>query len=49
MNRLIAYVDDAAHALGVLEALRNTPDASVPRQWIVGACTPRVTQHVRNG
>ena len=46
MNRLIVYVDDATHAWGVLEALRNTPDASAPRQWIVVACAPRVTQHV---
>lgn len=46
MNRLIVYVDDATHAWGVLEALRNTPDASAPRHWILVACTPRVTQHV---
>ena len=46
MNRLIVYVDDATHAWGVHEALRNTPDASAPRQWIVVACAPRVTQHV---
>jgi len=46
MNRLIVYVDDATHAWGVLQALRNTPDASAPRQWILVACAPRVTQHV---
>lgn len=46
MNRLIVYVDDATHAWGVLQALRNTPDASAPRQWIEVACAPRVTQHV---
>ena len=46
MNRLIVYVDDATHAWGVLEALRNTPDASAPKQWILVACAPRVTQHV---
>ncbi len=46
MNRLIVYVDDATHAWSVLQALRNTPDASAPKQWILVACAPRVTQHV---
>lgn len=44
MDKVIVYVDDAAHALGVLQPLLAGPPA--PRQWIVLACAPRVTQHV---
>lgn len=46
MNRLIVYVDDATHAWGVLQSIRSTAGAPAPRQWILVACAPRVTQHV---
>ena len=45
MDTLIVYVDDAAHAWGILEPLRSS-SAAVPRQWIVVACAPRVTHHM---
>lgn len=46
MDKLIVYVDDAAHALGVLQPLQVAAPGAVPRQWILVACAPRVTHHV---
>lgn len=44
MHKLIVYVDDAAHAMGVLQPLLvGLPG---PRQWILVGCAPRVTHHV---
>ncbi|MFM8576069.1 MAG: hypothetical protein ACKOBF_09395 [Limnohabitans sp.] len=48
MDKLIVYVDDAAHALGVLQPLLARGAGQPPRQWIVVACAPRVPHHVSN-
>lgn len=45
MDKLIVYVDDAAHAMGVLQPLVGQDDEH-GRQWILVACAPRVTHHV---
>lgn len=45
MEKLIVYVDDAAHARTVLQPLL-LPAGAAPRQWILVACAPRVTHHV---
>lgn len=44
MNRttFIVYVDDAAHALPLLESLASSFEATSPR-WLLVACAPRVT------
>lgn len=46
MEKLIVYVDDAAHALEVLQPLLAYTPPPGQRQWIVVACAPRVTHHV---
>ncbi len=45
MDKLIVYVDDAAHAMAVLQPLLGQ-EGHPPRQWILVACAPRVTHHV---
>jgi hypothetical protein len=45
VDKLIVYVDDAAHAMAVLKPLL-AQDGCEARQWIVVACAPRVTHHV---
>ena len=45
MDKLIVYVNDADHAMRVVQPLLAQP-ASMPRQWILVACAPRVTHHV---
>lgn len=45
MDKLIVYVDDAGHALGVLQPLLAMAGGE-PRQWILVACAPRVTYQV---
>ncbi len=46
MEKLIVYVDDATHALGVLQPLLAYTPQQGARQWILVACAPRVTHHV---
>ena len=46
MDTMIVYVDDAPHALGVLQPWLAAGAGARPRQWILVACAPRVTQHV---
>jgi len=45
MDTLIVYVDDAGHALDVLQPWL-VAGGQRPRRWILVACAPRVTQHV---
>jgi hypothetical protein len=46
MDNIIVYVDDAPHAVQMLQPMRANGDASSPTRWIVVGCAPRVTHHV---
>ncbi len=46
VDKIIVYLDDAAHALAKLQPWLMAAPGQPPRQWILVACTPRVTQHV---
>lgn len=46
MNNIIVYVDDAAHALQMLEPMQAADSANGPVRWIVVGCAPRVTHRV---
>lgn len=45
MDRVIVYVDDAAHAQQVLAPLSGR-QAAAPTQWILVACAPRMTHRI---
>lgn len=44
MDKIIVYVDDAAHALQQLAPMKSS--AKPATTWIVVACPPRLTQHI---
>lgn len=52
MNKVIVYVDDAAHAQHILGPLsaRQAPDgdrsATGPSHWVLVACAPRMTHRI---
>jgi hypothetical protein len=46
MDTTIVYVDEAAHALGMLAPLLQTGQARAPTRWIVVGCAPRITHRV---
>lgn len=46
MNNLIVYVDDAAHALHILQPLLAEEQVPGQTRWLVVGCAPRVTHHV---
>lgn len=45
MKPIIVYVDDAAYALPVVQALAASPQAS-SSHWLLVACAPRITHRV---
>jgi hypothetical protein len=46
MDNIIVYVDDAAHAVQMLQPMLPTGRTAGPTRWIVVGCAPRVTHHV---
>lgn len=44
MDKIIVYVDDAAHALQQLAPMKRSAEPATI--WIMVACPPRLTQHV---
>ena len=46
MNNVIVYVDDAAHALQMLESMEAVDSANGPVRWILVGYAPRVTHRV---
>lgn len=46
MDTTIVYVDEAAHALGMLAPLLQSGQAHTPTRWIVVGCAPRITHRV---
>ena len=49
MENIIVYIDDAAHALQLLQPLLDTADTAAPSpdpHWILVGCAPRVTHRV---
>ena len=50
MEKIIVYVNDAAHALQTLTPMCQKADGSAraasETQWIVVACAPRLTRHI---
>ena len=46
MDNIIVYVDDAAHALHILQPMLPEGHAPNPTRWLVVGCAPRVTHHV---
>ena len=46
MDTTIVYVDEAAHALGMLAPLLQSGQARAPTRWIVVGCAPRITHRV---
>lgn len=47
MDTLIVYLDDAAYAQQQLSPLRsNGSGSATPTQWVLVACTPRMTRRI---
>ena len=46
MENIIVYVDDAGHALQMLQPMLPAGRSPQPTRWIVVGCAPRVTHHV---
>ena len=49
MDNIIVYVDDAAHAIQILQPMLaggGQSPGGAPTRWIVVGCAPRVTHHV---
>ncbi len=46
MDNIIVYVDDAAHAVQMLQPMLPKGSSAGPTRWIVVGCAPRVTHHV---
>lgn len=46
MDTTIVYVDEVAHALGMLAPLLQSGQAPTPTRWIVVGCAPRITHRV---
>lgn len=50
MDKIIVYVDSADHALQQLVPMKGSLQpgraSQQPTQWILVACTPRVTKHI---
>ena len=46
MENIIVYVDDAGHALNILQPMLSASRSPLPTRWIVVGCAPRVTHHV---
>jgi hypothetical protein len=46
MDNIIVYVDDAAHAVHILQPMLPDGPAPTPTRWLVVGCAPRVTHHV---
>jgi hypothetical protein len=50
MDKIIVYVDDAAHALAQINPMKaSAPSAGMAgpaTQWILVACPPRMTKHI---
>lgn len=44
MDNIIVYVDDASHAVQMLQPMVAPGSASGPTRWILVGCAPRVTQ-----
>ena len=44
MDKIIVYLDDAAHALQQLAPMKSSAEPATT--WILVACPPRLTQHV---
>ena len=46
MDTIIVYIDDADHALTMLQPILPSGEARNPARWIVVGCAPRVTHRV---
>ena len=46
MDKIIVYLDDAAHALQQLAPMTSGGGAATGTLWILVACPPRVTKHI---
>lgn len=46
MDKIIVYLDDAAHALQVLAPMTNGDAAAQGTHWVLVACPPRMTKHI---
>ncbi len=46
MDKVIVYVDDAAHAQQILAPLLAGKEAAAGTQWVLVACAPRMTHRV---
>lgn len=45
MDNIIVYVDDATHAVQMLQPMLPAGNGAGPTRWIVVGCAPRVTHH----
>lgn len=46
MDKIIVYVDDAAHAQQQLAPMKSDVRSGQPTHWILVACAPRMTQRI---
>ncbi len=46
MDKVIVYVDDAAHARQILQPLATQAAGAAPTHWILVACAPRMTHRI---
>ncbi|MET0312083.1 MAG: hypothetical protein ABW051_08540 [Burkholderiaceae bacterium] len=46
MEKIIAYVDDAAYAQQQLTPMKSSGAGAVPTHWILVACAPRMTHRI---
>ncbi len=46
MDKVIVYVDDAAHARQILQPLTTQAAGAAPTHWILVACAPRMTHRI---
>ena len=45
MDNIIVYVDDATHALQMLQSMCSPNSGRSPTRWLLVGCAPRVTSH----
>ena len=45
MDNIIVYVDDATHALQMLQSMCTPNSGRSPTRWLLVGCAPRVTNH----
>lgn len=46
MEKIIAYVDDAAYAQQQLTPMKSSGAGSAPTHWVLVACAPRMTHRI---